>query len=178
MWDISASPGQPRRRVLISADLQPVWNKGQRTQSHARRIEDGICDGGSQTDHRALARTRRWKIPAIEQNGLQNRNILEAWHAIFRHPAIQNLTVLEFDRFEKRATPSLNVRAFDLIAQIVGIHNCAALKGGNHANHLHVPRLAIHLNLGEGRNVTQFLVPAAHPKSLAGSLALPPAKLL
>src|ERR1700686_5387287 len=143
-------------RTTFSAALeairnrQTIRNQWQGTQPHSGGIENSIRNGRSQPDHGTFPRPRRWKIFAVEQDSLKHGNIAEAWHAIFRHPAVQNLSVLEFNRFEKRAAQSLNIGSFDLIAQIIGIHNCAALKRGNHANYLHVARLAIDVDLGEG----------------------------
>ena len=69
--------------------------------------KDGIRDRRRQTDHRALARSRRRKVLAIEQNSLDHGQIAEPRNAILRKPAIQDSAVLELDGLEQRAAQSL-----------------------------------------------------------------------
>src|SRR5437016_6060076 len=63
-----------------------------------------------------------------------------------RYFDILPLRILPFsncDRFKQRSTQPLDVGSFDLIAEVVGIHDGAALESGNNANDFHVAELAI-----------------------------------
>src|SRR5579872_6679076 len=126
-----------------SACLQSVRNQGQCAQPHADRIKDGIRNRRSQADHRTLARAHGGNIFAIKQHSLERRNVAESWHAISRQSAVENLSIFKLDGFEKCTTQSLHIRPFDLIAQVVGIHDRTALEGGNHANDFYVTRFTI-----------------------------------
>src|SRR6201993_2895352 len=83
---------------------QTIRNQWQGTQPHSGGIEDSIRDGRSQPDHGTFTCPRRGKVFAVEQDSLKRGNIAKAWHAIFRHPAVQNLSVLELNRLEECAT--------------------------------------------------------------------------
>src|SRR4029077_4274089 len=145
--------------------FQAIWHQRQRAQPISGGVKDGIRNCWRQTDHRALSRSSRGKVLAVEQNGFDDGKIAEAWNAILRHPAIEDSAVLKLDGFEESPTHPLNVRSFDLIAEVSGVHDGAALESGNDPYNFHRFGLAIHIDLREGRNISQLFVAAAHSKS-------------
>ena len=50
----------------VSRHFQPVRNHGQRAQANPGRVKDSIRDRGGKTDHRALARSSRRKVLAVD----------------------------------------------------------------------------------------------------------------
>ena len=129
---------------------------------------------GARPDNRTLARTRRRKVFAIEQNGLEHGHIAEAGNAVSREASVQDATVFEFNRLEERAAQPHDVRAFNLIAQVVRVDDGSALEGRDHPHHLHLAGLPVHRNFSTGRDVPQLFVSAAHAETLAGSGFGPP----
>src|SRR5262249_52362141 len=92
--------------------------------------------------------------------------VAEARRAVTRKARVENLAVLEINRFEQRAADALDDRAFDLIPQSVGVDDGAAFKGRHDAHELHLAAGAVHGDLGAVGHVTGFLEAAGDPEAM------------
>ncbi len=130
-------------------------------------MEDRVSYCRRQADNRCFARSRRRQILAIYQHRLDQRQIAEARHAILREMWIQNTAVRKFHRFEQSAADGHHYGAFDLVLQMFGIHDRAALEGRDNAVDPHFRRRGRHFraekfaghdgNLGARRHVAALL---------------------
>ena len=91
----------------------------------------------------------------------------------------RDAAVFEFNGLKKRAAQPHDVRALNLIAQVVGVDDGAALEGRDHPHNFHLAGLPVHRNFSTGRDVPQLFVSTAHAETLAGSgFGPPPAEFL
>src|SRR5581483_563354 len=126
-------------------------------------VENGVTDGRRQRDNRALARTRRRQVPAVEEDRFERRDVAEARHAVAREARVEDLPVRKFDGLKQRPADALYDRPLDLILQAVGVDYGAALEGCHDAHDLHLAARPISRDFGAGRDVTALLESARDP---------------
>ena len=76
-------------------------------------------------------------ILAIEQYGFDLWHVAKARDAITRKTRVRDAAAIERNRFEERAAQAHDVRADNLVAQAIGIHNRATIERSHHAYHAH-----------------------------------------
>ena len=74
--------------------------------------------------------------PCGREDDLDRGHVAEARHAVAREAGVEDLAVVELDRLEQRAAEALHDGALDLVPQVVGVDDRAALEGGHDADDL------------------------------------------
>ena len=99
------------------------------------------------------------------------RGVAEPRHAVAREPRVLDLALLEPDRLEEGTAQAHHRRAFDLVDQVVGVDDGAALEGRDDPDDLHAAGGAVDGDLGAGGDVAPLLGPARRCRSPAPARA-------
>src|SRR6266508_938315 len=92
-----------------------VRRQRQRPQANTGRGEDRVPDRRRDSDDRGFPGAGGWQIRAVDQDGLDTRNIGEARHAVAGEAIGANLPVRKVNRLEQRAADPLDDSALDLV---------------------------------------------------------------
>src|SRR5688572_16983263 len=107
--------------------------QGQRFDAVIGDLVEGVGDGGGDGDDGGFAGADGGEVGAVEEDRFELGSVAEAGDAVGGEGGIFDLAVLELDGFEESAAEALNDGSFDLVFQMVGVQDLAALEGGDGA---------------------------------------------
>src|SRR5262245_5348938 len=120
----------------VAAAGSGAWSERHSAAADTRGVEKCVPDGGSYGHDGSFAGAGGGNVFAIKENGFDLRQVAKAWNAIRCEMRVLDAAVFELNRFEERAAEALNLGAYDLVAEAVGVDDGAAFKCRDQAYNL------------------------------------------